>query len=265
MDIPYVNVNEVFLLVLIKNHWTLYVYDLSNKRIQLLDSRPGMKKTTLSGIQQNLAKVVLWLAAHKKEVSPYDLRTFNFLTPDVPLQPNEHDCGVFVMKFMELWSMGGFSKSIDVGKLKHYRLKIMGRGQTKTLMFVHINLEPDAVGETINTVKFAERFATVKLGAARVNKDSADVKELKEQIATLKAALARKEGEPEDMQHSFSNSSERYRTKASDLSHFHCKKQAGDMLDDQNSCRQPMWDVGNIEVNIFFNHDEIFLFLNPNH
>ena len=35
------------------------------------------------------AKVVLWLAAHKKEVSPYDLRTFNFLTPDVPLQPNE--------------------------------------------------------------------------------------------------------------------------------------------------------------------------------
>ena len=49
-------------------------------------------------------------------------------------------------------------------------------------MFVHINLEPDAVGETINTVKFAERFATVKLGAARVNKDSADVKELKEQV-----------------------------------------------------------------------------------
>ena len=67
------------------------------------------------------------------------------------------------------------------------------------------------------------------------------------------------------MKHSFSNSSERYKTKASDLSHFHCKKQAGDMLDDQNTSRQPMWDVGNIEVNIFFNHDEIFLFLDPNH
>ncbi|KAL6312011.1 hypothetical protein AAG906_017689 [Vitis piasezkii] len=106
IDIPYVNVNE--------NHWTLYVYDLENRRIQLLDSRPGRKKTMLSGVQQNLAKVVLWLAAHKKEVSPYDLRTFNFITPDVPLQTNEHDCGVFVMKFMELWSMGGFSKSIDV-------------------------------------------------------------------------------------------------------------------------------------------------------
>ncbi|RVW53414.1 hypothetical protein CK203_085006 [Vitis vinifera] len=72
IDIPYVNVNEVFLSVLIKNHWTLYVYDLANRRIQLLDSHPGRKKTMLSGVQQNLAKVVLWLAAHKKEVSPYD-------------------------------------------------------------------------------------------------------------------------------------------------------------------------------------------------
>ncbi|WJZ83062.1 hypothetical protein VitviT2T_002773 [Vitis vinifera] len=237
----------VFLPVLIKNHWTLYVYDLANRRIQLLDSRPGRKKTMLSGVQQNLAKVVLWLAAHKKEVSPYDLRTFNFITPDVPLQPNEHDCRVFVMKFMELWSMRGFSKSIDVGrdlmsgtilrgcmhlvdqadservdksKVNGDRLKeaqhinrslsVLGdvisalaqksphvpyknskvtkllqdslEGQAKTLMFVHISPEPDADGETISIVKFAERFATVELGAARVNKDSADVKELKEQV-----------------------------------------------------------------------------------
>ncbi|KAL0665568.1 hypothetical protein Bca4012_028272 [Brassica carinata] len=66
-------------------------------------------------------------------------------------------------------------------------------GQAKTLMFVHISPEADAVGETISTLKFAERVATVELGAARVNNDTSDVKELKEQIATLKAALARKE------------------------------------------------------------------------
>ncbi|MBZ5798184.1 hypothetical protein K8353_50075, partial [Burkholderia contaminans] len=40
----------------------------------------------------------------------------------------------------------------------------------------------DAIGETISTLKFAERVATVELGAARVNKDGADVKELKEQV-----------------------------------------------------------------------------------
>ncbi|XP_010518454.1 PREDICTED: kinesin-like protein KIN-14G [Camelina sativa] len=68
-------------------------------------------------------------------------------------------------------------------------------GQAKTLMFVHISPEADAFGETISTLKFAERVATVELGAARVNNDTSDVKELKEQVATLKAALARREAE----------------------------------------------------------------------
>ncbi|XVF05987.1 hypothetical protein REPUB_Repub06bG0009200 [Reevesia pubescens] len=75
-------------------------------------------------------------------------------------------------------------------------------GQAKTLMFVHIAPEYEAHGETISTLKFAERVATVELGAAKVNKDSGEVKELKEQIASLKAALARKEGEPEHLQRS---------------------------------------------------------------
>uniref|UniRef100_F6HBY2 Kinesin motor domain-containing protein n=1 Tax=Vitis vinifera TaxID=29760 RepID=F6HBY2_VITVI len=72
-------------------------------------------------------------------------------------------------------------------------INVVSGGQAKTLMFVHISPEPDADGETISTVKFAEQFPKVELGAARVNKDSANAKELKEQIGTLKAALARKE------------------------------------------------------------------------
>ena len=55
-------------------------------------------------------------------------------------------------------------------------------GQAKTLMFVHISPESDAVGETISTLKFAERVSTVELGAARLNKESGEVKELKEQV-----------------------------------------------------------------------------------
>lgn len=52
-------------------------------------------------------------------------------------------------------------------------------------MFVHISPEIDAIGETISTLKFAERVSTVELGAARASKDSSDVKELKEQVITL--------------------------------------------------------------------------------
>ncbi|AEE28407.1 P-loop nucleoside triphosphate hydrolases superfamily protein with CH (Calponin Homology) domain-containing protein [Arabidopsis thaliana] len=66
-------------------------------------------------------------------------------------------------------------------------------GQAKTLMFIHISPELEDLGETLSTLKFAERVATVDLGAARVNKDTSEVKELKEQIASLKLALARKE------------------------------------------------------------------------
>lgn len=59
-------------------------------------------------------------------------------------------------------------------------------------MFVHISPEPDALGETLSTLKFAERVSTVELGAARVNKDnSSDVKELKEQVLTLLLFLYR--------------------------------------------------------------------------
>ncbi|KAL1549765.1 kinesin-like protein KIN-14G [Salvia divinorum] len=65
--------------------------------------------------------------------------------------------------------------------------------QAKTLIFIHISPEPDALGETVSTLKFAERVSTVELGSARANKDSPDVRDLKEQIASLKAALSRKE------------------------------------------------------------------------
>ncbi|KAL0454741.1 UNVERIFIED_CONTAM: Kinesin-like protein KIN-14I [Sesamum latifolium] len=89
-------------------------------------------------------------------------------------------------------------------------------GQAKTLMFVHISPEYDALGETLSTLKFAERVSTVELGAARTNKDNTDVKELKEQIASLKAALARKEGgESDALQHSRPSSPDPQRLRSS--------------------------------------------------
>ncbi|XP_073009938.1 kinesin-like protein KIN-14F isoform X1 [Typha latifolia] len=68
-------------------------------------------------------------------------------------------------------------------------------GQAKTLMFVHINPEENAFGETISTLKFAERVASIELGAARVNKETGQVRELKEEISKLKSALESKESQ----------------------------------------------------------------------
>ncbi|XP_060667800.1 kinesin-like protein KIN-14G [Ziziphus jujuba] len=114
-------------------------------------------------------------------------------------------------------------------------------GQAKTLMFVHISPEPEALGETISTLKFAERVSTIELGAAKVNKDSADVKELKEQIASLKAALARKEGDRDQLQHSRSCSPDRVRMKSEGSSPLHPSwRSTGDLTAGH---RHPIEDV----------------------
>ncbi|ONM27403.1 P-loop nucleoside triphosphate hydrolase superfamily protein with CH (Calponin Homology) domain, partial [Zea mays] len=67
-------------------------------------------------------------------------------------------------------------------------------GQAKTLMFIHIAPEPDAISESISTLKFAERVSTIELGAAKSSKEGGgggggEARELKEQIACLRAAL----------------------------------------------------------------------------
>ncbi|KAF6143527.1 hypothetical protein GIB67_029696 [Kingdonia uniflora] len=59
-------------------------------------------------------------------------------------------------------------------------------------MFVHVSPEADSYAEIVSTLKFAERTSTVELGAARLNKQSAEVWELRKQ---LKNVLTRKEAQ----------------------------------------------------------------------
>uniref|UniRef100_A0ACD5XN30 Uncharacterized protein n=1 Tax=Avena sativa TaxID=4498 RepID=A0ACD5XN30_AVESA len=108
-------------------------------------------------------------------------------------------------------------------------------GQAKTLMFVHISPESESVNETISTLKFAERVASVELGTAKANKEGGEVRELKEQIACLKAALAKKEGEPENIR-STQSSPNIYKVSRGNATPVFPRN------------RQPMEEVGNIEV-----------------
>ncbi|KAI4326954.1 hypothetical protein L6164_019464 [Bauhinia variegata] len=73
-------------------------------------------------------------------------------------------------------------------------------GQAKTLMFVQLNPDVASYSETISTLKFAERVSGVELGAARSNKEGRDVRELMEQMASLKDTIARKDEEIERLQ-----------------------------------------------------------------
>ncbi|KAL0921927.1 hypothetical protein M5K25_005877 [Dendrobium thyrsiflorum] len=118
-------------------------------------------------------------------------------------------------------------------------------GQAKTLMFVHISPEVDALGETLSTLKFAERVATVELGAAKINKDNGEAKDLKEQVAFLKMESVRKgAGEP-IRPTMFSPDLLRLKTDAA------CSTSSNDEedeLDYPTSNRQSMEEAGHIEA-----------------
>ena len=49
-------------------------------------------------------------------------------------------------------------------------------------MFAHVSPEADSFGETISTLKFAQRVSTVELGVSHMNKESSEVMELKQQV-----------------------------------------------------------------------------------
>lgn len=70
-------------------------------------------------------------------------------------------------------------------------------GQAKTLMFVQINPDLASYSETVSTLKFAERVSGVELGAARSNKEGKDVRELMEQVASLRDTITKKDEEIE--------------------------------------------------------------------
>ncbi|XVF53918.1 hypothetical protein PTKIN_Ptkin05aG0138400 [Pterospermum kingtungense] len=73
-------------------------------------------------------------------------------------------------------------------------------GQAKTIMFVQLNPDGTSYPESLSTLKFAERVSGVELGAARSSKEGKDVRELMEQMASLKDTIAKKDEEIERLQ-----------------------------------------------------------------
>ncbi|XP_027357387.1 kinesin-like protein KIN-14C [Abrus precatorius] len=73
-------------------------------------------------------------------------------------------------------------------------------GHAKTLMLVQINSDQKSYSESLSTLKFAERVSGVELGAARSTKDGRDVRELMEQVSSLKDTILVKDEEIERLQ-----------------------------------------------------------------
>ncbi|OWM65143.1 kinesin-like protein KIN-14P [Punica granatum] len=73
-------------------------------------------------------------------------------------------------------------------------------GQAKTLMFVQLNPDTTSYSESLSTLKFAERVSGVELGAAKSSKEGRDVRELMEQVVSLRDTITKREEEIERLQ-----------------------------------------------------------------
>ncbi|KAL4390750.1 hypothetical protein AHAS_Ahas03G0176300 [Arachis hypogaea] len=77
-----------FVPVCIDRHWWLYAFEIAQKRLWVLDRR----------IIEDMAKVSMPAYEHTENGLPR-------FYPSIPKQHNGCDCGVFVIKFMQFWSL----------------------------------------------------------------------------------------------------------------------------------------------------------------
>ncbi|XP_020969202.1 putative ubiquitin-like-specific protease 1B isoform X1 [Arachis ipaensis] len=98
--------SQWFAPVCIDRHWWLYAFEIYQKRLWVLDSmyigEPSNERLKIHAyagrIIEDMAKVTMPAYEHTKDGLPR-------FYPSVPRQDNGCDCGVFVIKFMQFWSL----------------------------------------------------------------------------------------------------------------------------------------------------------------
>ncbi|MED6141998.1 hypothetical protein PIB30_109091, partial [Stylosanthes scabra] len=95
----------LFAPVLYSEHWWMYVLDVVQREIFVLDSKnivsSSDERTSLNKFASNiLDKMLKWAGAPSKFKKGLHSLLPRYI--NIPGQPNEFDCAVFVMKWMEL-------------------------------------------------------------------------------------------------------------------------------------------------------------------
>ncbi|MED6122814.1 hypothetical protein PIB30_043404 [Stylosanthes scabra] len=109
----------IFAPILFFEHWWLYVLDVEKREFFVLDSKnivsPSDERSSMNRFASNiLDQLRIWAGAP----SIFDEGSCSLLPRyvNIPGQPNETDCGVFVMKWMELIDPMGLAASCEANK-----------------------------------------------------------------------------------------------------------------------------------------------------
>ncbi|KAL6350753.1 hypothetical protein AAG906_028221 [Vitis piasezkii] len=81
------------------------------------------KNTWLCTYEQvNVLSTIIRIQERRPSV---DMTEFEFVVPEIVQQLNPTDCGIFVIKFIQLWSNDGLSRAIANDKIIKYREKLL--------------------------------------------------------------------------------------------------------------------------------------------
>ncbi|XP_062182070.1 uncharacterized protein LOC133886354 [Phragmites australis] len=94
--------HKMFFPICSGKHWFLFIVDLRNKLFAFLDSI--FEESDGFQIQMRTALINSFKEAWYEHAEvKLDLEDFRIFYPPVPKQDNGYDCGIFVIKYMELW------------------------------------------------------------------------------------------------------------------------------------------------------------------
>ncbi|MED6208023.1 hypothetical protein PIB30_041194 [Stylosanthes scabra] len=151
--------STLFAPVLHANHWWLYVLDVHSKEFYVIDSVYGTN-TNQMRIKLHRFALRVWAGAQpllKKQTIALQLRFV-----DVPKQPNPMDCGMYVMKWMELIEVAALYsiEEWSQDQLDQFRKDIVA----KMIMSKENTLNVEAIKQASNMTLEAITEAREKMG-----------------------------------------------------------------------------------------------------
>jgi len=102
-----------------EQHWTLVAVSMKERTIWLYDSLPGNRHQIVKDVLNYLKDAYFFSYG-----TPLNLKQWDNKLPDIPVQTNAVDCGVFVMQFAENISRGA-AHSFNQAEIPQIRLRIL--------------------------------------------------------------------------------------------------------------------------------------------
>ncbi|XP_044955276.1 uncharacterized protein LOC123405783 [Hordeum vulgare subsp. vulgare] len=147
------NSDRLFFPIVIQGHWIVFAVDFHYKLFAFLDSHYGKDSNFHTSIREKMIDNFINLWEIIFQTKEHDFRTFKRMYPHVPKQGNENDCGIFAVKFMELWEPAmDMRKCFSQADITHIRIQYMNqlyfwsKNSTDKRVVTDFNLEGDFVG-----------------------------------------------------------------------------------------------------------------------